>query len=157
MLLLKQSVNQSVVRPLKLWPHTSPSVGTTCHVVCLVLFQLWSNLIHAEKKQPWLLLLKLHTYSTLGFPYGEQIDCVWLCCGQFTDRINFLLSWGQIVFSYYAFKVKGRVMIFILFLDAHCTVQAVEGFFHRMNRPGFRFFFFLHSSLMLLTHSNYFF
>lgn len=71
-----EGVSQPVVRPLKLWPHTSPSVGTTCHVVCPFLFQLWSNVILAERKQPRLLLLKLHTYSTLGLPYGEQIDCV---------------------------------------------------------------------------------
>lgn len=67
------------------------------------------------------------------------------------DCVVVSLQTGSISFSHEArlcflimlFKVKGRVMIFILFLDAHCTVQAVEGFFHRMNRPGFRFFFYI--------------
>lgn len=73
---------QSVSQLCVLWS----SGLTPLHLLvpCVVLFQLWSNLIHAERKWPWLSIcrcrssVKLHMVCILYIwsrPYGEQIGC----------------------------------------------------------------------------------
>lgn len=95
-------VSQSLVCPLKLWSHTSPSVGTTCPVVCPVWFQLWSNLILAERKWPWFsmclcsLSVKLHMVYILYIykvvHMGNRLDVLL----PVYKRDPFLLLWGSL-------------------------------------------------------------